>query len=336
MPQLPSAAAPCNRRLSDCSQSDGSESDFGREFGEFADELVACCGAVAPPLPSSDPGWTCSRKAGEVGTAACLLASAEFRLAWRNQRPLLFTDGLACSGGWGSFADGWGCQATGDAALLAAVSGEVSCFLSPVDGRTFLKKGGLCEDTILAWPLAAARALQGGDASAGGLAYTRANLSDLAPVVAGLLNLGPIETMMGLKLQPRLCGLWVSSPGCVTPLHFDTCHGLLCQVRGQKRVWLADPTATRSLYINPAGHANPQSSRLNLLRWMQGDEAQLKAFPKAANVDWHEVILCPGQALYIPPLWWHHVETLADASVSVLLPFDPEPGELQHPCGSLL
>eukprot|EP00192_Tetraselmis_astigmatica_P013517 CAMPEP_0117695792 /NCGR_PEP_ID=MMETSP0804-20121206/28332_1 /TAXON_ID=1074897 /ORGANISM="Tetraselmis astigmatica, Strain CCMP880" /LENGTH=334 /DNA_ID=CAMNT_0005509895 /DNA_START=234 /DNA_END=1239 /DNA_ORIENTATION=- len=334
MPQLPSAAAPCNRRLSDCSQSDGSESDFGREFGEFADELVACCGAVAPPLPSSDPGWTCSRKAGEVGTAACLLASAEFRQ--RGETRGLYSSLMA----WLAAVDGGPLLMAGAAKLLGTqLSWQLSperspAFCLPWTAGHFSRKAAYVK--IQSWHGPLLRALQGGDASAGGLAYTRANLSDLAPVVAGLLNLGPIETMMGLKLQPRLCGLWVSSPGCVTPLHFDTCHGLLCQVRGQKRVWLADPTATRSLYINPAGHANPQSSRLNLLRWMQGDEAQLKAFPKAANVDWHEVILCPGQALYIPPLWWHHVETLADASVSVLLPFDPEPGELQHPCGSLL
>ena len=35
-----------------------------------------------------------------------------------------------------------------------------------------------------------------------------------------------------------------------------------------------------------------------------------------------EQVLCPGDAVYIPPGWWHHVETLDEGSVSVLLPFD--------------
>ena len=56
-----------------------------------------------------------------------------------------------------------------------------------------------------------------------------------------------------------------------------------------------------------------------------------------------EAIISPGETLYIPPFWWHHVTTLdgeggegdegeGGASVSALLAFDPEPDESVHPC----
>ena len=32
-------------------------------------------------------------------------------------------------------------------------------------------------------------------------------------------------------VKHALCGVWVSNAGCITPLHFDLCHGMLCQVR---------------------------------------------------------------------------------------------------------
>src|SRR6185436_19085131 len=42
--------------------------------------------------------------------------------------------------------------------------------------------------------------------------------------------------------------IWISTPGCVTPLHYDLSNGFLCQVRGTKQVWLFDPSQFDRLY----------------------------------------------------------------------------------------
>lgn len=139
----------------------------------------------------------------------------------------------------------------------------------------------------------------------------------------------------------RTSSVWVSSPGCVTPLHFDLCHGLLTQLVGTKRVLLVAPEHSRSLHRNPPSHANPNSSPVDLPLWL-GDASnrdedvveERRRHPRVANVlgEVYECVLTPGDTLYIPPFWWHHVATLGEASTSLLLAFDPTAEESVHPC----
>jgi hypothetical protein len=349
-------------------ESNGSEDEdeFDGHFAEWADESQKFLesGAVKRqreadstisvgyPIPCM---VAAESSLGPVPEVQHLPTAEEFRLRWRNKWPLLVVRGLACRDCWGPFADGWE-----DTSLIDAIAEHelVSCFVSPKDGRTFLRRGGICEELRVPWKdavLAAAGQTErrtGAAITAADLlyvgnvdenfvdgsltrAYTRANLSSLVPSVKENINLARLEQVVGGAFKLDLCGVWVSSPGCITPLHFDLCHGLLCQVRGRKRVLLAEPLATRSLYLRAPGDANPQSSYIDAFKWLTGDVEQRSKFAKVGTVDWHEVVLEPGQALYIPPLWWHAVETLEEASVSILLPFDPLPGEIQHPCGVL-
>jgi hypothetical protein len=138
----------------------------------------------------------------------------------------------------------------------------------------------------------------------------------------------------------RAASVWVSSPGCITPLHFDLCHGLLTQLSGRKRVLLVAPEHARSLHRNPRGRANPNSSPVDLPAWLGlGDDETARArererHPRVANVvgEVYECVLTPGDTLYVPPFWWHHVTTLERASTSLLLAFDPDAEESVHPC----
>jgi Cupin-like domain len=118
--------------------------------------------------------------------------------------------------------------------------------------------------------------------------------------------------------------VWVSSAGSVTPLHFDRCHGLLCQLVGSKRVVLIDPCETSSLYQRSGvGNGGPaHTSRVDMFAYLARDEAQLLRFPKMRNVPCYDFVLAPGESIYIPVGWWHAVETL-EPSVSVSFAFDP-------------
>ena len=178
----------------------------------------------------------------------------------------------------------------------------------------------------------------------------------------------------------KTASLWCSSRGCVTPTHFDLCHGFLTQIRGRKRVLLVPPEHTRSMYRADPSGVNPNSSPVDLALFVTGLEgekrfseaenkradAERARFPKTrvALGEIREVTLEPGDTLYIPPFWWHHVVTLEtletlerdsdvctesisreeknereknerdedDVSVSLLLAFDPVGDESVHPC----
>ena len=182
-------------------------------------------------------------------------------------------------------------------------------------------QGGLCTESVL--PLAEAleavlACCASSSSGATELAYCRApfapellrdcELRQLAAMCRGGGTAGGAEAEAGAHgTDPpfvlRNCGVWVSAPGCETPLHYDLCHGLLAQVVGHKRALLAEPRALRQLYPNPEGHANPMASRVDLPRWLQGDPQQRQAFPRVATVDFQEAVLNPGDVLYIPPFW---------------------------------
>lgn len=96
--------------------------------------------------------------------------------------------------------------------------------------------------------------------------------------------------------------LWFGPAGTVTRLHHDCSNILFCQVVGRKRLRLAPPddlallAATRGLYST----LDPESPPV--------DGAPI----------FHDLVLDPGDALFIPVGWWHHVRAL-DLSMSVAL-----------------
>lgn len=132
------------------------------------------------------------------------------------------------------------------------------------------------------------------------------------------------------KLSDDLSGIWIGSKGCITPLHFDAWHGVLCQVRGRKRVTLFAPEDTDNMYPRKQEDGmNMHTSELVLEKlYLPGcpaaasaDEADadyMSKYPLAKTITPYTVDLEPGDALYIPPFWWHHVASL-DASISVPL-----------------
>jgi ribosomal protein L16 Arg81 hydroxylase len=101
--------------------------------------------------------------------------------------------------------------------------------------------------------------------------------------------------------------LWMSPPGAVTPLHYDLVDTLLAQVHGTKRVIVASPADTPHLYKGPVGYSladpEPPSSA---------------AFPLLAQATLYKTEIAPGDALFLPGEWWHHVRSLTP-SISLSL-----------------
>jgi hypothetical protein len=103
---------------------------------------------------------------------------------------------------------------------------------------------------------------------------------------------------------------WVSSPGTMTPLHYDVVHNLFAQVWGQKQLTLFAPEQWSMLYPFPVYSRVAGFSRVNI------QQPDLKKFPKFDKARPIAFTLNPGEMLYIPPFWWHQVHSL-DAAISV-------------------
>jgi Cupin-like domain len=124
----------------------------------------------------------------------------------------------------------------------------------------------------------------------------------LAPLLADIGSLPGWVDRAGL---PGAALLWFGAAGTLTPLHHDTLMLLHTQIVGRKRWRLASPLQTHRLYnsrsvFSPVDLAAPD----------------LKRFPKAADVQVLDVVVGPGETLFVPLGWWHQVEAL-DLSLSI-------------------
>jgi hypothetical protein len=90
--------------------------------------------------------------------------------------------------------------------------------------------------------------------------------------------------------------LWVGPRGTITPWHHDLTQNFLLQLQGTKKVTLASPSETPRM----------QNHRHCFSRF--GTRADLSGEPDAPRT--FEAIIGPGDILFIPVGWWHHVEGL--------------------------
>jgi Cupin-like domain len=105
-------------------------------------------------------------------------------------------------------------------------------------------------------------------------------------------------------VAPRL---WLGNE-VVTPAHFDESHNVACVVSGRRRFTLFPPGQVANLYLGPLDFA-PTPTPISLVSFRSPDFARFPRFKQALE---HALVaeLEPGDALYIPSLWWHHVESI--------------------------
>jgi hypothetical protein len=113
-------------------------------------------------------------------------------------------------------------------------------------------------------------------------------------------------------VPPRL---WLGNRVTV-PAHFDESENLACVVAGRRRFTLFPPEQVANLYIGPLDFA-PTGAAMSLVQLGDPDFAKYPRFREALSSAW-VAELEPGDAIYIPTLWWHHVESL-DARLNVLV-----------------
>ena len=93
--------------------------------------------------------------------------------------------------------------------------------------------------------------------------------------------------------------LWIGPAGTRTPLHHDTVMLFHTQVQGRKRWRFVSPLSGPSLYNDYDVYSPVDFESLDLQR-----------FPDAARVTVLDVVVEPGETVFLPLAWWHQVTSL--------------------------
>jgi Cupin-like domain len=113
------------------------------------------------------------------------------------------------------------------------------------------------------------------------------------------------------NVLPRI---WLGNQ-ITTPTHVDEWNNVGCVVAGRRRFTLFPPEQIANLYIGPLDFA-PTGAPMSLVSLRNPDFTRYPKF-REALAGAHVAELAPGDAIFIPSLWWHHVESLEPFNVLV-------------------
>lgn len=120
------------------------------------------------------------------------------------------------------------------------------------------------------------------------------------------------------KLPPLqdspLVSIWAGNRSRIAA-HYDIPDNLACNVVGRRRFILFPPDQLANLYIGPLDYT-PAGQSASLVDFHHPD---FEKYPKFAEAIEHCFIveLEPGDCIFIPSMWWHHVEGLTEFNVLV-------------------
>ncbi len=122
------------------------------------------------------------------------------------------------------------------------------------------------------------------------------------------------------EVEPRL---WLGNRSRVAA-HYDIANNLACVVSGKRRFTVFPPEQIGNLYVGPLDF-NMAGQPVSLVDLHNPDFTKFPKFKQALDAAL-VFDLEPGDALFLPPLWWHHVE--AEGAFNLLVNYWwPGPGD---------
>jgi hypothetical protein len=136
-----------------------------------------------------------------------------------------------------------------------------------------------------------------------------AQCARVSEVIPGFVDDNPLQTLPGV-----VPNFWLGN-ALTVPVHHDHPYNLGCVVAGRRRFTLFAPEQVGNLYIGPLEHT-PSGAPISVVHPKSPDFDRYPRYREAlASAQVAEME--PGDALYIPPLWFHQVEALEKVNLLV-------------------
>ena len=130
----------------------------------------------------------------------------------------------------------------------------------------------------------------------------------------------------------ELASIWIGNRTRIAA-HRDLPINLACVVSGRRRFTLFPPDQLANLYVGPI-EFTPAGPAISLVDFHEPDYARFPRFREALE---HAVVadMQPGDALVLPSMWWHHVESLEALNILVNFWWRDEPAYMDSPFNTL-
>jgi hypothetical protein len=134
-----------------------------------------------------------------------------------------------------------------------------------------------------------------------------------------------------MPLLPRTAPLLWLGGRVRTQIHHDRDHNLACVLAGRRRFVLFPPEQVANLYIGPIDNPPP-------LSLVDLDAPDFQRFPRFADALQAAQVaeLEPGDALFMPKHWWHHVTSRDAYNAMVNYWWGAQPPGVENPYSCFL
>jgi hypothetical protein len=141
------------------------------------------------------------------------------------------------------------------------------------------------------------------------------------------------ENDVGMGARQPLVSVWIGNRSRIAA-HHDLPDNLACVAVGHRRFTLFPPGELPNLYVGPLDFT-PAGQAISLVDFARPDfdrHPKFRAALRSAQV----AELGPGDAIFIPSMWWHHIEALDALNVLVNYWWRQSPAYMDSPMNALM